>query len=322
MSKKKKILLITAVAVLTAILIFGGVMTAMGWDFRKLSTVKYETNSHKISEEFKSISVITDTSDVVFVPCDDSEITVVCRESKKQKHNVSVKDGTLVIEMCDTRKWYEYIGLDFGKREITVNIPQGEYKYLSVKNDTGDINVPSDFSFVSIDISADTGDVKCHASASCKAEIETTTGGIDIKDISAGSLDLTVSTGNIDIRNVKCHADMTVNVSTGNVTLDCVSCNKLTSNGSTGNLKMKGVAAIQSFNIERSTGDVQLETCDAREIYITTDTGDIKGSLMSEKVFIVRSDTGKIDVPKTISGGRCELTTDTGDIIVEIMQFD
>ena len=51
---------------------------------------------------------------------------------------------------------------------------------------------------------------------------------------------------------------------------------------------------------------------------ITTDTGNVKGSLLSEKVFIVSTDTGKKQVPNTITGGRCEITTDTGDIIISI----
>ena len=56
----------------------------------------------------------------------------------------------------------------------------------------------------------------------------------------------------------------------------------------------------------------------AAEILIKTDTGDVKGSLLSEKVFVVQTDTGSIDVPKTVSGGRCEITTDTGDIKISL----
>ena len=38
--------------------------------------------------------------------------------------------------------------------------------------------------------------------------------------------------------------------------------------------------------------------CDGFEIKISTDTGDVSGTLLSEKVFITSSDTGKIKVPK------------------------
>ena len=49
-----------------------------------------------------------------------------------------------------------------------------------------------------------------------------------------------------------------------------------------------------------------------------TDTGDVRGSLLSEKVFIVNTDTGRKEVPDTITGGRCEITTDTGDVKITI----
>ena len=70
--------------------------------------------------------------------------------------------------------------------------------------------------------------------------------------------------------------------------------------------------------IERSTGDIELNGCDAGEIFIETDTGNVEGTLLSEKVFVVTTDTGDKRVPNTTSGGRCEITTDTGDIYITI----
>lgn len=81
---------------------------------------------------------------------------------------------------------------------------------------------------------------------------------------------------------------------------------------------MKNVIATEKFSIERSTGDVTFDGADAAEIFVKTDTGDVKGSLLTDKVFITETDTGRVDVPKTTIGGRCEITTDTGDISIEI----
>lgn len=83
---------------------------------------------------------------------------------------------------------------------------------------------------------------------------------------------------------------------------------------------MKNVISKEKFSIERSTGDVMFDSCDAAEILVKTDTGDIKGSLLSDKVFITQTDTGSVDVPKTVIGGKCEITTDTGDIRIKIQQ--
>ena len=60
------------------------------------------------------------------------------------------------------------------------------------------------------------------------------------------------------------------------------------------------------------------DSSDAAEIFVKTSTGDVSGSLLTEKVFITDTSTGKVSVPKTTTGGKCELITSTGDIKIEI----
>jgi DUF4097 and DUF4098 domain-containing protein YvlB len=127
-------------------------------------------------------------------------------------------------------------------------------------------------------------------------------------------LDITVSTGNVSIYDVLCNGDIKIKVSTGKSTLSNIKCQNITSTGNTGDIIMKNVIASELLSIKRSTGDVTLDGCDAAEISITTDTGDVQGTLFSDKVFIVQTDTGRVDVPHTVSGGKCEITTSTGDI--------
>ena len=81
---------------------------------------------------------------------------------------------------------------------------------------------------------------------------------------------------------------------------------------------MKNVVATGTISIKSDTGDVRFEGSDAIEISVKTDTGDVTGTLLSEKVFITETSTGSINVPKTTSGGKCEITTSTGDINIRI----
>lgn len=54
MRKATKVWLIAAASlVLIGCMLFVGVMFATGWDFSKLSTVGYETNTHEIAEPFR-----------------------------------------------------------------------------------------------------------------------------------------------------------------------------------------------------------------------------------------------------------------------------
>lgn len=319
MRKRAKIWLIIASSlVLVGCMIGGSVMTLFKWDFTKLSTVKHETNEYKINEDYINILIVTDTADIVFVPSESRESSVVCYEQKKAKHSVTVNDGTLVIEVVDTRKWYEHMGIFFGTPKITVYVPQGEYGTLSVKSSTGDVEIPKDFKFEGIDISESTGVVTNYASASELIKIKTSTGDIRLENISAGTLDLSVSTGNVTVSNVTCEGDVKINVSTGKVNIIDTCCKNVISSGNTGDIVLKNVVATETFSVDRSTGDVKFDSSDAAEIFVKTDTGDVTGSLLTDKVFITQSDTGSIDVPKAVTGDRCEITTDTGDIKITI----
>ena len=83
-------------------------------------------------------------------------------------------------------------------------------------------------------------------------------------------------------------------------------------------MNLKDVLASVDFSIQTSTGDVSLDRCDAQSIKIETSTGDVRGNLKSEKIFFTHTSTGKVNVPKTTSGGTCEITTSTGDIEIDI----
>ncbi len=319
MSKTTKKWIVTAASfVLVGGIIFGGVMSMLKWDFTKLSTVRYENNEYEILEDYQHISIITNTADIVFIPSEDPTTSVSCYEQKGNLHSVSVKDGTLEIEIVDTRKWYEYIGIHFGTPKITVHIPQGEYGKLSVKASTGDVEIPEVFKFRSIDILESTGNVKNYASALEDVKIKTTTGSISVEDASAGSLDLTASTGKVTVSGVICEGDIAVGVSTGKTYLSNIRCKNFTSSGSTGDISLKNVVAEETFFIKRSTGNVKFDGSDAAEIFVETETGDVRGSLLSDKIFIAQTDTGSVDVPKTATGGKCEITTITGDINISI----
>ncbi|MBO5305665.1 MAG: DUF4097 family beta strand repeat protein [Clostridia bacterium] len=319
MSRTTKIWLITAAfLLLIGCMIFGSVMTMLKWDFTKLSTNSYETNRYEINEGFSAISIHVDTADVVLVPAETETCVVVCYEQKNCGHTVSVKDGELVIELVDTRKWYEHIGIGLESSKITVYLPQAEYSALSVKSDTGDVEVPSAFCFQSIDISGHTGDVKNYASAVGAVTIGTTTGSIFVENVSVGSLALSVSTGKVTVLGVASEGDASVNVSTGKTVLTDMTCKNLISRGNTGDISLKNVVVAETMSIERSTGDVRFDASDAAEIFVKTDTGDVLGTLLSEKVFVVKTDTGRIDVPGSTAGGKCEITTDTGDICIRV----
>ena len=240
MVKRRKLGLIIAVSLISIGLIFFGViMTILKWDFTKLSTFKYETNNYAINENYKNITIITNTADIVLVPAKDSKTSVVCYEQANLKHSVSVKNQELVIEVVDTRKWYEHIGIDFNTPKITVYIPHGVYGTLLAQNHTGNIEIPKDFEFEKIDITASTGNVNCYASALDSIKINLSTGDATIENVNAGSIDVSISTGCVSAKSVKCEKDISITLSTGDCALNNVYCAALKSKASTGDIKIR-----------------------------------------------------------------------------------
>lgn len=280
MKNSTKIWLITATTLVAlGCIMFSVVMTRNHWDFTKLSTVKYETNTYEVTDDFNSVSMLTGTADILFVQSDDKICKVVCYEMSDMKHTTTVQNDTLTINVTDEREWYDHIGITLGSPKITVYLPKTEYDSLVIKEDTGDIEVPKDFKF--------------------------------------GSIDISTSTGDITITGVTCEGDIVINVSTGRANLTDIKCKSFISDGSTGDISLKNVIATEKFSIERSTGDVKFDACDATEIWVKTDTGDVTGKLLSEKIFITQTSTGDVHVPKSTNGGKCEITTSTGDIYIK-----
>ncbi len=309
---------IAAVLVAVGLITFAAVMSANGWDFTALNTRDYVTNTHEIGGAVSRISMDTDTADIVFAPSDNGKCRVVCYEESDRRHTVAAENGTLTVRAGEREAWYSYIGVGFTSARITVYLPQEEYASLSLHGETGNVTVPEQFAFGTADITLSTGSVRFDASVSGTVRIQTSTGGIHVEGMRAGDLVLSATTGRITLYGVDCDGTVTLRTTTGRTDLTDVRCNRLTSGGSTGTAVLQNVVAEASISVERSTGDVKLDRCDAGELSVKTSTGSVTGSLLTEKVFVTHTDTGRVDLPATAVGGKCEITTTTGDIRIRI----
>ena len=317
-TRTKVLLIIASLLIIIGIIIFVCCMSILKWDFSKLSSHNYQTNEYQLTEDFNNISINSNTADVNFIVSTDGKSKVVCYEQKNSTHRVNIDGDTLKIQHEDSRKWYEYISFGFKTTKINVYLTKLEYDNLYIKQSTGDVDIPSGFTFSNIDVSLSTGDVECYSNSTGNTKITTTTGDIDVCNSTVGSLSLTVSTGDINVENVISNGNVSIKVSTGETEVFNLTCANFLSTGSTGDIELEKVISLNKIEINRSTGDVTFENSDALDIIVITDTGDVKGSLLSNKVFIVKTDTGRISVPQSTTGGLCEITTDTGDVIITV----
>ncbi len=296
---KKGFIIFAVVLAAIGLVLFAGGYIASGFDLSKLGTGKYETNTYTISERIQNIEISASDTDILFRPSADGTLSIVCEERENARHTVTVENGTMKIGVDDRREWFERISLFSKDPLMTVYLPSDTYESLHVECGTGDVSLACACTFGSVDVNVGTGD-------------------IETEGVRAGNIGLSVSTGKITAGAIACEDMISIDAGTGKAALTDVICKSMRSTGSTGDIALKDVTASDSFNIERSTGDIVFENCDAAQITARTTTGNVTGTLRTGKVFIAKTSTGSVNVPDTISGGRCEITTSTGKIDIRI----
>ena len=329
----KKLLLIGAIVLVAGILSCAAAL-GMGMDF---DMEKFEEKTYEIQEDFDHISVNIDTTDIVFALSEDGSCRVVCRQTQNQPHSVTVENGDLLIRQEDERKWYHYIGIHTGTPSMEVYLPKAVYDSFTLNGRTGAILLSQELSFTDVKIENSTGKVDLRAQVKKDLSIHLSTGRILVSGVNGETVDIKSSTGDIRILDVNCKA-LTVESNTGaqllenvqvagNIRLTCTtgdihftrgSCQNITTKSGTGSQSMEYVVASGAVQMESTTGDIRLTDFDGATMAITTDTGRVAGTVLTEKIYIIETDTGRVEVPYSTAGGTCHITTDTGDIHIQL----
>lgn len=313
MSKTGKIILVFGI--LLMIVGTGVILLTIG----KMSAEnqkKAVTNNYDITEAVTDIDIKINTSNVEI--CDSVDgFKVECHESEKVTHHVEVKDGTLYITKVDETKWYESVfQFDFTKYYVKIYLPAGDYNNLIVDNSTGKFDARGAFSFQNATIKCSTGKVSLICKVYNDLKISISTGDVYLDSVN--SKNIVVEGHTSDINLVEGNSEnIEITTSTGDIHVKNVNSNVINVKADTGHVTLTNVIANDTFTIETSTGDVDFLGIDAGTFEITTSTGDVRGTMLTEKVFICSS-TGRINVPESINGGKCKITTSTGNIIITI----
>lgn len=276
------------------------------------------SNTYKVDEDFNNIIIEESYCDINIIYKESDSTSVISKELSNIQHIIEVIDNTLTIKENDQRAWYEKL-FNFYDTEIIVYLNKTTINDLTINTKTGDVNVAEKLTFNNVIINGSTSDIEFDVDIVEDVKIEISTGDIEINNVSCNNMDLKVSTGDIEIEDLNCLNELKIKVSTGDVELNNISCMDFYSTGSTGRITLNNVIASNKMNIKRDTGDVKLNKCDSLDIEIETSTGSVKGTLLSNKIFNIDTDTGRKDVPNSVSGGNCKITTDTGDIIIDIV---
>ncbi|MBQ6702661.1 MAG: DUF4097 family beta strand repeat protein [Clostridia bacterium] len=272
---KKFSIILSIVLFLVGAGLFLTAFISVDFDITKLSTGERIIQTQAFEENFSNIRISADTPDISFVISENETPRVDSQTMSTSKYSVYVKNDTLYITEKESFSWFDLVRFNFGKSSITVYISKSVYNSIIIETDTGDIS---------------------------------------LKDITAESISLESDTGNIKLANTKVNKNIILENNTGNTTLTSVECTVLSGESDTGNITFTDVIASGKINLESDTGNIKLNDCDGGSLEIESDTGNVTGVLLTEKTFVAKSDTGNVKVPKETTGGRCYIETDTGNI--------
>lgn len=320
MKNTKKAIMAAVILVAAGLAIAFGGMAAMNFDFNKMNTLHFTTNTYSVDESFTNISIETAECDIRLLPSEDDSCKVVCEESKEIFHTVSVKNNTLTIDRTDARKWYKRIvGIYWGDMTITVYLPQTAYASLSVLNVSGNTAIPEDFTFTDAKIRSTSGNIDFLAPVEKDLSLKTVSGNLHAEGTNPKSLDAQSTSGDIDYADSIVSDDMTIDTVSGKIRCSNVSASgDINMETTSGKVTLSGVTAAKAIQIETVSGNIELKSCDADTLWLKSTSGKVSGTLLTKKKFLTDTTSGRINVPQSSSGGKCEIKTTSGNIQFEI----
>lgn len=309
-------------------------------------------STYEAAEPFTGLKVSAGPCDVRLFPAKDGKVRIVHqRDQEGARCRVAVEKGILCIERQSPIKRPAIVR---HTPALEMYLPQSRYNSLEVNTVSGDVDLPSDFTFGTLGVTTVSGNVTVLAGIEGDADLETVSGDIEMKKLQVqGAFRLETSSGNIEAKNLQVQGTFrtetssgdirfeTVDVgeelycksSSGNVTLMKLRAMDLTASASSGDVRLdtvsvKGKLALNiasgnmdletclagSMKLHTASGDMELEDCDAGSLHLDTVSGDIEGQLRTGKDFDAASASGSIRIPASSKGGKCILRTLSGDI--------
>lgn len=300
---KKGVLIAASVLLAVGLLLSASALLLIGFDFEKMNTEIFQTNTYEITEDFQNIDISGSESDIRFVASENGECKIICKESENIFCNIFVDNGTLTVKRKDVRESFLRIGIWEEKLEITVYLPKNRYETVNLRTESGDIMVPKGFYFDQFSAETTSGDIFAQAVADRTASLKSVSGSVMfapfVNTTTSDSVKIETTSGAISVRTVRTKT-LTLDTTGGDTELHSVSCDTL--------------------NVESVSGDIEFEKLEAYEkMSVRTTSGDVEGSLRSAKHIVTKTVSGDIDVPYSDANAPvCEIQTTSGDIEITL----
>ena len=322
MRKGKKIALWAAGILIVLGAVLGVGATLLGdLTLESLDAQELVTETVPIHGDFKNISINDSFSNIHFLPSEDDTCKLVFTRLTDVTYSAEVEGDTLTILGQDGREWYEMIqfgsGSPWGDLEMVVYLPKTQYGDLTILSGAGNLNIPENFVFDTAFLVTASGCVTFRGGVERTLTLQTASGDILAENVRVESLTANSSSGTIALNTVTVGENLSLDTTSGDVDLTAVECGELRINSTSGEVECQNVLAGRTMQIQTASGEIDVVNCDASHVKLTSSSGDITGTLRTPKVYHADSDSGNVEVPRTTTGGPCEIYTSSGDIHFE-----
>lgn len=246
---------------------------------------KYEKIERKVGIDGKSkLKVKCEIEKINVTATDGNEIVFTYYEGEKLQHDLTDKDGEVVLETRNKTWFFRRFGLDNDMFTIDVAVPRAFSGDLILEAATGAINVRDLLKVKELRAKVSTGSVRVENLKAEKAFFETSTGSITVSSAEIlGDAEIKATTGSVKAENVKVGGRLEVNVTTGSLKCD---------------------AEAEKIALKATTGDVKFSAKNADEIYVKCTMGSVKGTVSGAE--------SEYDIHSSATMGKSNLSERTG----------
>lgn len=340
MSKRRtfiKIFVILGLILLVAgVAVFVGGMTAGGWDFSILNTVRYTQKSYdaegavtSVHIEYSDASIYVEYSETAERVHIDYPVRLNERDEESAQIEITEEGGTLaVIEHVDWEKNLFQWSLG-NSPAVRIVLPAGQNIALDLYTQNGSVSLNADGEALpSLSLRSNNGSISVSGTLTVAedAAFQTDNGSVNVSGVSAAG-DLTLRTSNGSMRAENISADsLEARSSNGSLRLtDIAAADSLTAKTNNGAIELLGDITAKMLTVSTSAGDIAMRDgmIDAQEITMTTELGSIEAEgsafagAQSDYTVLISTGMGSSNVSASSGGSRkLTLSTNLGDIRV------
>ena len=309
------------------------------FDVSALAAAECEMKTQTVSQPFDRISANTADLNVILSLAPDGVCVVEYPEGETVHVTVKTENGALVVSQDAFAKFpFNILPIVPRFPKVEIRLPEREYASLAAKTGNGDVSVPSDFCFQSVEIRTKSGNLSFSASAEqtrlwatsgnisvCggsvgAAEAESTSGNILFENVRAASLYSHSTSGKTLFSSVECGGALDASATSGTVELSGVTCGALSANTSSGRVRAENTVCASHLSAATTSGDIRLADCDAQTISVKSTSGDVDARILTPKRVRWKTASGSVSVPDDADGGQMNVTTTSGSIRVSFGQ--